>query len=113
VGAREPRADAGDHFGLQAGPGLFQVEAIPDGHLDSFAATHAPFSLFGISSPGYPIFQHWGRDSLASNYFNVNFLHEVKCTGANGGPCVHATVSVSGGKLWPMPTPKFQTRLHP
>jgi len=106
--------------GCQPGPGLFQVEAIPTEHLNYLVQ---PFgdSRFDLGSRGYSVFQSWGLDgSLSENYFNVDFMSEVKCEGTGGGPCVHATVGVmhpcqSGWScgLWPNPTPKFQTRLYP
>jgi hypothetical protein len=97
----------------QPSSGLFQMESIPQSDLNAMKTPHSPGSQYGLILPGYPIFQSWGKDSLTKNYFNVNFLDSVRCPGYGGGPCVHATISVSGGKLWPNPTPKFQTRLYP
>ena len=101
--------------GCQPTSGLFQAEAIPQTSLNNMASQHAPGSQFGLALPGYPIFQSWGKNLLEKNYFNVNFVNTVNCPGAvsGNGPCVHATVALSGGVLWPNPTPKFQTRLHP
>ncbi|MFC1679857.1 TadE/TadG family type IV pilus assembly protein [Elusimicrobiota bacterium] len=93
--------------------GLFQVVAMPQSQIDYLNTAHSPGSRFGGAHPGLPVFQHWGADTVNNNYFNVNFMSEVPCPGAGQGPCVHATISVGGGKLWPSPTPKFQTRLYP
>ncbi len=91
------------------GPGLFQLESIPKTHLDNMRTVHAMSNW-----PGYPVIQHWDNngDALSSNYFNVDFHALVKCDDG-GGPCVHATIALDGGSLWPNPTPKFQTRLFP
>ncbi|MFH1723844.1 MAG: hypothetical protein ABII00_04385 [Elusimicrobiota bacterium] len=97
----------------QPSSGLFQMEAIPDSHLDNMRTQHPPGSRFGFNLPGYPVVQHWGQDTLGRNYFNVNFMNKVRCPDGAGGPCVHATAAVLGGRLWPDPTPKFQTRLYP
>ena len=102
--------------GCQPTSGLFQVEAIPQNQLTDLATPHAPGSQYALSLPGLPIFQSWGAGLVEKNFFNVNFMGVSKCqgaTGANSGPCVHATISLSGGRLWPNPTPKFQTRLYP
>ena len=101
--------------GCQPTSGLFQAEAIPQAELNNLASPHAPGSQFGLVLPGLPVFQNWGRGIIDKNYFNVNFMNTVDCPGATGGtgPCVHATISLSGGHLWPNPTPKFQTRLYP
>ncbi|MBI3505142.1 MAG: Tad domain-containing protein [Proteobacteria bacterium] len=84
-------------------PGLFQVEAIPDADLRSMKQSSAlsPY-------PGYAIVQHW---QAPPNYFRVNFNQLME----DGRPKVHATVSLglTGGSLWPNPTPKFQTELFP
>jgi hypothetical protein len=95
--------------GCEPTSGLFQLEAIDENHLRNMRIQH-PDSNW----PGYPIIQHWdtNRAALASNYFNVDFHKVVRCQDG-GGPCVHATVALAGGKLWPDPTPKFQTRLYP
>lgn len=89
--------------------GLFQVEAIPDSDLK---ALNTPHDVAGY--PGYPIIQHW---TAPSNYFSVNFNSlmggQAVCAGGGGRPCVHATISVRGGNVWPNPTPKFQVKLHP
>ena len=101
--------------GCQPTSGLFQAEAIPQNHLADLASPHAPGSQYALVLPGLPIFQNWGQGLVEKNFFNVNFM-STKCqgaTGANTGPCVHATISLSGGRLWPNPTPKFQTRLFP
>ncbi|MDE2292722.1 MAG: Tad domain-containing protein [Elusimicrobia bacterium] len=99
----------------QPNSGLFQVEWIKQNELDEMHGSHAPGSRFGLTLPGYPVFQNWGRGVVDHNYFNVNFMNTVSCPGAvsANGPCVHATISLSGGMLWPNPTPKFQTRLYP
>lgn len=95
--------------GCQPSAGLFQLEAISDSHLNNMRTVH-PMSNW----PGYPIIQHWDNNgsALSSNYFNVDFHRLVKCDDG-GGPCVHATIALDGGSLWPNPTPKFQTRLFP
>ncbi|MBI5244652.1 MAG: hypothetical protein HY922_13370 [Elusimicrobia bacterium] len=88
-------------------PGLFQLEAIPDAHLANMASVHAGLSNY----QGYPVIQNW---TAPDNYFLVNFNGLVKCPAVGTtSPCVHATVMLSGGKLWPYPTPKFQVRLYP
>lgn len=91
----------------QPNAGLFQAEAIPDDHLKNMKTVHAPLANY----PGYPVIQRW---SAPSNYFRVDFNNLVKCqTGGVSSPCVHSTIMLSGGRLWPDPTPKFQTRLYP
>lgn len=87
--------------------GLFQAEAIPDMHLQNMKIVHSPLANY----PGYPVIQPW---KAPTNYFKVDFNSKVRCpTGGFDSPCVHATVMLSGGRLWPSPTPKFQTRLYP
>jgi len=92
--------------------GLFQIESIPASHLYAMRSRHQMSNW-----PGYPIVQHWDRNrsnqgTLSRNYFNVDFHRTVRCPDG-GGPCVHATIALAGGRLWPNPTPKFQTRLYP
>lgn len=93
--------------GCQPSSGLFQAMWISQGQLASMARVNEVW-------PGYPITQSW---RAPGNFFNVDFNRVVRgCPRSRSGgigPCVHATISLSGGKLWPDPTPKFQTRLYP
>ena len=93
----------------QPSSGLFQLESINPAHLQAMRSRHQMSNW-----PGYPIVQHWDRNrsTLSTNYFGVNFHNRVRCQDG-GGPCVHATVALAGGRLWPDPTPKFSTRLYP
>ncbi|MBI3296573.1 MAG: hypothetical protein HYZ75_00300 [Elusimicrobia bacterium] len=101
--------------GCQPSSGLFQAEWVSPSELANMNAPRA--SKNSLGPRGYPIVQNWGEGLIDRNYFSVNFMKEVTCPAATGysgaGPCVHATVSLSGGLLWPNPTPKFQTRLYP
>ena len=91
----------------QPNAGLFQAEAISDSHLQSMRSLHAGLA----NHPGWPVIQIW---TPPSNYFRVSFNGMVRCaaTGTTS-PCVHATIQLSGGRLWPYPTPKFQVKLFP
>lgn len=96
--------------------GLFQNEAVPDGDLRAMDTPHDRAFY-----RGYNIVQHyrtWTNHNRPPNYFNVDFdnsMHDPMCEvgGGGGKPCVHATIDLSGGSVWPDPTPKYQTRLYP
>jgi len=88
--------------------GLFQVEAVPDSDLRALRSRNAGAGSCAAGSPwvGYPIIQHW---RAPDNFFNVDFNSLME----DRNPCVHATVALQGGRVWPDPTPKFQTKLYP
>jgi hypothetical protein len=92
----------------QPSSGLFQLESIPDTQLQNMSIIHPALSNY----PGFPVFQSYSLPK--ENFFLVDFNNLVSCkAGGIQGPCVHATIMLSGGRLWPDPTPKFQTRLYP
>ncbi|MBI4385983.1 MAG: hypothetical protein HY551_01245 [Elusimicrobia bacterium] len=94
--------------------GLFQILAVPQTDLRRMRSvnTLGGNCAMGASDPGYQIVQHyktWVDGSKPPNFFNVNFDSLME----DGNPCVHATISLGGGRVWPDPTPKFQTKLYP
>lgn len=83
----------------------------------------AGFSLTEMAKigNGVDVYQGW---TAPANYFNVDFNRVAACREV-GKPCVHSKIASqcpksvwSKGKgenncVWPMPTPKYQTRLYP
>jgi hypothetical protein len=70
---------------------------------------------------GVDVYQGW---TAPANYFNVDFNRVAACREV-GKPCVHSKIASQCPKsvwskgegenncVWPMPTPKYQTRLYP
>jgi len=84
----------------------------------------AGFSLREIAKigNGVDVYQGW---TAPANYFNVDFNRVAACKEV-GKPCVHSKIASQCPKsiwsrsnkgdnncVWPMPTPKYQTRLYP
>lgn len=94
--------------------GLFQATTIKQTMLDSMWSPSSDGRPF---AKGWPVTVHW---TAPSNYFGVD-LNAIMQSADNGGPKVHASVSIWNGgpagtglaSIWPLPTPKFQTRLYP
>lgn len=94
-----------------SGNGLFHIAVVPQSDLDSMNTSHDTTGY-----PGYRIVQHyltWTNKGGSPNYFNIDFDNGLSDPICGSQPCVHATANLSGGKVWPDPTPKFQTRLYP
>jgi hypothetical protein len=80
------------------GSGLFQLQTVPQADLD-------------MLKRGWLVRQHWVPPK---NSYGVDFRGLVPGDGSgNPYPFVRAWVSVSGGKVWPDPMPRFQARLNP
>lgn len=70
---------------------------------------------------GVDVYQGW---TAPANYFNIDFNRVAACKEV-GKPCVHSKIASQCPKsvwskgqgenncVWPMPTPKYQTRLYP
>lgn len=87
--------------------GLFQVAWINQMTLNEMNQSHgdSPYLGYSVTQP-WGTFETLGPDR---NYFNVNLMRLVR----SPSPVVHATIALRGGRVWPNPTPKFQTKLSP
>lgn len=106
------RIEGGDPRCMSQGPpdtqSVFQLETVDKSDLVSIGEWNGASNY-----PGAPIVQHW---KAPSNYFRVDvnrLFGGGTFTQQAQGPFVHSTIAVSGGQVWPDPTPKYQTRLYP
>lgn len=73
-------------------PGLFQFTTVDENQLTSL-------------KDGYGITLFW---DAPSNYFQIKVADYLE-----DGTILHSRIGTYGGKVWPDPTPKYQTRLQP
>ncbi len=90
--------------------GLFQLVTVDKSLIQSASG---PTGNGDVPEFGWPVSAQW---TAPSNYFGVDVNQMMN--GVDGGPKVHATVSLWRGvegvaSVWPQPTPKFQVRLYP
>lgn len=74
------------------GDGLFQLATVNQQDLDALEG-------------GFVIEESW---VAPGNHFGVNWASVM-----GGNPRVTCTIQGTGGRVWPDPTPKYQTRLYP